>query len=327
MTHGMVASRAGRGVAGLLILLALCPLVAFAAGPTSAWRKLTLAHNPSARVNMVMAYDPVGKNIVMFGGYDGASYLNDTWIFNGADWVQLSPANAPAVRAASAMGFDRVSGKMVMFGGFNGTQYLGDTWLWDGAAQTWTEANPARLPTAVTLPMMFTDPLNSHAGMVGGFDGNFFHNENWQWTGTDWMQRYPKTVLWARGASVVANDEAHGTVVIFGGLGDANPNNTWTWDGTNWTEQSPATQPPLVYYIPAAYDPDLGEVVMFGGASRTSATWGWTGSDWGLVPVFTPPLLLNSQGMAYDSRSKQLIMFGGAVQSYLVNDTYKLVTK
>jgi hypothetical protein len=35
-----VASRAGRGVAGLLVLLALCPLAAFAAGPSSAWREI-----------------------------------------------------------------------------------------------------------------------------------------------------------------------------------------------------------------------------------------------------------------------------------------------
>jgi hypothetical protein len=154
------------------------------------------------------------------------------------------------------------------------------------------------------------DLLNNRAGMVGGFDGNLFHNETWQWTGTDWMQRHPKTVLWARGAPVVSNDDAHGTVVIFGGLGDVNPYNTWTWDGTNWTMQSPATQPPLVYYTPAAFDPDLGGVVMFGGVSRTNVTWGWTGSDWGLVRALTPPLLLNSQGTAYDKKTSQL-MFGG----------------
>jgi hypothetical protein len=95
---------------------------------------------------MVMAYDPVGKKILMFGGYEGASYLNDTWIFNGADWIQLSPADAPPVRSAAAICFDRASGKMVMFGGFNGAQHLADTWLWDGAAQTWTEAHPTTCP-------------------------------------------------------------------------------------------------------------------------------------------------------------------------------------
>ena len=326
MTNKIVAKRAGRVVAGLVFLASLCPL-ASAAGPMGAWRKLTPAHSPSPRVNMVMAYDPVGKNILLFGGFDGSSYLNDTWIFNGADWVQLNPTNAPPVRSASAISFDRVSGTMVLFGGFNGTQYLGDTWLWSGATKTWTQANPATLPMPVTLPMMYTDPLNGHTGMVGGFDGNFFHNETWQWTGSDWMQRFPKTVIWARGAAVVANDEVHNNVLIFGGLGDVNPNNTWTWDGTNWTMQSPATQPPGVFYIPAAYDPTFGEVVMYGGMSRTNATWAWNGSDWSLVQALTPPALLNSQGLAYDPRSNELVMFGGAIQTLLVNDTYKLVKR
>jgi len=263
----------------------------------------------------------------MFGGYDGVSYLNDTWILNGGDWVQLSPANAPPVRSASAIAFDRVTGKMVLFGGFNGSQYLGDTWLWDSAKQTWTEAHPLTQPTAVTLPMMYTDPLSHHAGMVGGFDGNFFHNETWGWTGTDWMQRSTKTVLWARGAAVAANDEAHGTVVIFGGLGDVNPNNTWTWDGVDWTMQSPVTQPPLVYYIPAAYDVALGEVVMFGGLSSTEATWSWKGDDWVLLDSHNPPPPLNSQGLAYDKKTDQLIMFGGVDGNILGNDTYRLIKK
>ena len=92
---------------------------------------------------MVMAYDPVGKNIVLFGGYDGTSYLNDTWIFNGTDWVQLSPTNAPPVRSASAMSFDRVTGTLVLFGGYNGNQYLGDTWLWDGATRELDRGEPS----------------------------------------------------------------------------------------------------------------------------------------------------------------------------------------
>jgi hypothetical protein len=75
------------------------------------------------------------------------------------------------------------------------------------------------------------------------------------------MQRYSQNFPSARGAAVVANDYAHKTVVIFGGLGDVNPNNTWTWDGHNWTQQTPATQPPLTYYSSAAFDPVLNEVI------------------------------------------------------------------
>lgn len=325
MINRIGVSRGVRGSAGFLTVIVVCSQILSAS--QSAWRKLSLAHSPSARVNMTMAYDPVGKSILLFGGYDGVSYLNDTWIFNGSDWVQLNPTSAPPVRSASAMSFDRVTGKMVLFGGYNGHQYLGDTWLWDGATREWTNANPATQPKAVTLPMLYIDPLNGHTGMVGGFDGNLYRNETWQWTGTDWLRLHPKTVLWARGAAVVANDVAHKKVVIFGGLADLNPNNTWTWNGVNWKMESPATQPPLVYYIPGAYDPDLGRVVMFAGASRQDATWTWTGDNWELVPALTPPPLMNSQGMAFDVKTNELIMFGGVIGTTIENYTYRLVTK
>ena len=325
MIDRVAVTRSVRNAVVFLMMVSVCAPISSAS--QSAWRKLSLAHNPSPRVNMVIAFDPVGKNIVLFGGYEGTSYLNYTWIFNGNDWVQPNPTNAPPVRSASAMSFDRVTGTLVLFGGYNGNQYLGDTWLWDGAMREWTEANPATRPKAVTLPMLYTDPLNGHAGMVGGYDGNLYRNETWQWTGTDWLRLHPKTVLWARGAAVVANDVAHKKVVIFGGLADLNPNNTWTWDGVNWTMENPATQPPLVYYIPAAYDPVLGRVVMYAGVSRQDATWAWTGDDWALVSALTPPPLLNSQGMAFNVKTNELIMFGGAVQTTIVNDTYRLVTK
>jgi hypothetical protein len=66
---------------------------------------------------------------------------------------------------------------------------------------------------------------------------------------------------------------------------------------------------------------------MYAGISRQDATWTWTGDDWALVPALTPPPLLNSQGMAFDVKTNELIMFGGAVQTTIVNDTYRLVTK
>jgi hypothetical protein len=124
----------------------------------------------------------------------------------------------------------------------------------------------------------------------------------------------------------VANDYAHKTVVIFGGLGDVNPNNTWTWDGHNWTQQTPATQPPLTYYSSAAFDPVLNEVIAFGGGFGTT-TWAWTGSDWITVPTFHAPSLRWSIGLAWDGASQQLLMFGGENNTGLLDGTYKLVKR
>jgi len=315
-------SRSAIRAVGVAALIALCPGLLFAT--SASWVKLSPSHHPSARVNMAMAYDPAGQNIVLFGGYDGTSYQNDTWIFNGTDWVQINTTVAPSPRTASAMSYDRVTKKMVMFGGFNGSQYMGDTWVWDGIAQTWTQESPATQPTAVTLPMLFTDPLNGHAEMVGGYDGFLYQGITWQWNGSNWVQLNPTTVLWARGAAVVANDYHRKKVVIFGGLADLNPVNTWTWDGVNWTMENPATQPPWTFYSAAAYDPRIQAIVNFGGGSGSTQTWVWTGSNWITAAAQTPPPATDSQGMAYNFATNQLVMFGGETTTAFVSDTYQL---
>lgn len=120
--------------------VAIVVFAQFASAATDSWVQLNLKSHPSARVNAPMAFDPIGKDLVLFGGYDGTNYNNDTWIFKNKTWVQLNPPVAPPARSAAAMSYDVRLKKIVMFGGFSGTQYLGDTWIWDGAAQAWTQA-------------------------------------------------------------------------------------------------------------------------------------------------------------------------------------------
>lgn len=311
----------------LAAILVVCPAIASGSGLTVAWLKVHPASSPTARAGMAMAYDAAGKKVVLFGGFDATSYLNDTWVFDGLNWTQITTPTAPSPRAATAMAFDRVAGKIVMFGGFDGSQYLGDTWIWDGVSETWTEATPTTLPDPVTLPMMYTDPKTGEAGMFGGFDGRFYQLTTWRWSNQDWVQLHPANSPSARGAAIVANDLAHKTVVLYGGLADVNPVNTWTWDGTNWTLQSPSTQPDTLFYTPAAFDPALGRVVLFGGSSDRNETWAWTGSDWITVPTVYAPPARESSSMAYDSDSKQLLIFGGQGAKGVLNDTYKLVKR
>src|SRR5438094_5916558 len=43
------------------------------------WQALHPAHAPSPRAAFAMAYDPSSKRVVLFGGYDAAGYLQETW--------------------------------------------------------------------------------------------------------------------------------------------------------------------------------------------------------------------------------------------------------
>jgi len=274
---------------------------------------------------MACAYDPVSHKVVIFSGYDASSYLQETWTYDGSTWTLESPPVSPPARAGATMAYDAPTQKLVLFGGFNGN-YLGDTWLWDGATSTWTNANPASAPQAVTGPMLFTDPLNGHVDVYGGFKPPFYQSTTYQWTGTTWQQLFPSTSPFARAAGVVALDRQHHYAVLYGGLGSVNPTNTWTFDGNDWTLQSPATQPPLRYYSTAAYEPHIGNVVLFGGGSGGSDindTWRWTGTTWQQLNPVHSPAARESFAMAYDDAIGSIVLFGGenpAVSQF--NDTW-----
>lgn len=45
----------------------------------STWIQLSPAATPPARSYLAMTYDRASQKIVLFGGFDGRGYLNDTW--------------------------------------------------------------------------------------------------------------------------------------------------------------------------------------------------------------------------------------------------------
>jgi len=322
-----------RGIFSLLTVSAVFVLTAGAFAPAAeaqsvTWKQLFPRRVPSARAFSAMAYDPVSKKMVLFGGWDGTAHLNDTWTFDGTTWTRRKTAASPSGRAGAAMAFDRKTRKLVLFGGFDGAKYLGDTWLWDGAASHWTKAHPKTSPPGLTGPMLFTDPKDGHVDEFGGYNGKFYQSATWRWAGTTWTQLNPASVPGARSIAVASLDGARKNVVLFGGLGDVRTDNTWTWDGANWTQMSPTVQPPTRYGAGSAFDPKLQMVVIFGGGTGgvdQNQTWAWTGADWTQLSPTKFPAARESMGMDYDAASGQLLVFGGLGGNTLLHDTWKLI--
>jgi hypothetical protein len=318
---------------GGLVILTMLILISAAASaadvPTVNWTKLSPATSPSARAYPAMAYDPVSKKVVLFGGYSGV-YLNDTWTFDGATWTKVNTPTAPPVRTNGPMAFDRVTRQLVLFGGYNGSKDLGDTWTWDGSTSTWAEQHPTTSPKAVTGPMLFSDPANGHADVYGGFDGNLYQLTTFQWTGTNWKQVRTSTSASARSIAVAATDAATKSTVLFDGLGDVNPYNTWTFDGSNWTELTLTAQPPSRYGSPGAYDPRLKAVIVFGGGeggSDINDTWAWTGTAWKQLSPAQSPSAREGYGMAYDAAIGHIVIFGGEAGASIFSDTWELTPR
>ncbi len=119
---------------------------------------------PSARVYHAMAYDAARGVTVLFGGYDGADFLGDTWTWNGVQWAQVTWAwdgvrwarvaaegeGGPSARRGHAMAYDAAREVIVLFGGRGVDGLLGDTWWWDG--ERWTEVTKERSTSMSVLP-------------------------------------------------------------------------------------------------------------------------------------------------------------------------------
>ena len=320
---------------GFVILFCCCGAIAF--GPTAAvaapdianWVQLSPANSPPARSYLAMAYDAASEKIIVFGGFDGNGYLNDTWAFDGVTWTQITTNTPPPARAAAQMAYDGVTHQVVLFGGYDGRNYLGDTWLWDGTTSQWTQAAPVHHPKPVTGPMLFPDP-NGRVDLFGGFDGHFYQLTMWQWNRSDWRRLSPATVPYARSSAAVAINPTIDQVVLFGGLGDVNPTNTWTYGDNTWTLQSPVTQPPLVYAASAAFDPHINAVILFGGGSGgidQNTTWRWFAprGDWKQMLTTQSPPPREGAGMVHLPALGHVILFGGQNSEIPMNDTWEFM--
>lgn len=130
-----------------------------------AWQMTTPAVSPPARKGAGMAYDPVSRKVVMFGGEGASGVLGDTWLWDGASWTQMSGAG-PSARGGVQMAFD--GSHIVLFGGYTlsgGKQLpIGETWLWDGTQ--WQQQSPAVSPPAMHSGGMAFD--GQHAVIYGG---------------------------------------------------------------------------------------------------------------------------------------------------------------
>jgi len=113
------------------------------------WRRPGLDVEPPLRCNAPIVYDPAGKVMVMFGGYDQSAALNDTWIWHGDEgrWEHRRPPLAPppmyAPAAAVVPGGEAVlvcgnDGRTVRLNHQVSSSAVKQTWVYDVAANRWT---------------------------------------------------------------------------------------------------------------------------------------------------------------------------------------------
>ena len=104
--------------------------------------------------------------LVLFGGYNSTSYLNDTWTYTSTGWAQQAPATSPSARAYAAMAYDGTLAEPTLFGGYDGTTVLGDTWEYDGT--NWVQQEPTPTPSARAYAAMADNSTDGQLVLFGG---------------------------------------------------------------------------------------------------------------------------------------------------------------
>ena len=128
---------------------------------------------PIGRSAAVAWTDNAG-NAYVFGGNNGASYLNDLWKFNGTSWSPVTNAGTPPSVRSLAVAWTDNAGNAYVFGGYNNGNYLNDLWRFNG---TWSEVTNAGTPPSVRNgTVAWTDNVGN-AYVFGGTNGTSYLND------------------------------------------------------------------------------------------------------------------------------------------------------
>ncbi|MCA8975026.1 MAG: hypothetical protein KDC98_09910, partial [Planctomycetes bacterium] len=133
----------------------------------AAWTQITVVTTPPPRRGAGMVFDAQRGRTVLFGGGEplSASWLQDTWEYDGTNWSQVTTAHSPSPRERMAIAAG--AGTTLLFGGYAGfAGGMDDTWTYDGI--DWTLRSPALTPLRRYDSAMVFDLQRGRFVMVGG---------------------------------------------------------------------------------------------------------------------------------------------------------------
>lgn len=262
------------------------------------------------RQNEAVAYDGARQRIVLFGGSPTASaatFLDDTWLFDGRDWVQASGALRPPARRDHRLVWDAARQEVVLFGGVGfGGASLDDTWVWNGTA--WSERHPVTRPTPRAGFGMAFDASRNQVVLFGGAGAT--GNQTWSWDGNNWSQLQPVASPISGTVFAMGYDPRTEQVVLLGGGGTL----FWTWDGSTWSSVNPAHRLSVATEQSMVTDPRDKKLVIFQSFADRVEVWRWDATDWTRLPRTNPagapdPKLLRVNAV-FDSARNLAVVVG-----------------
>ncbi|HEV2520593.1 MAG TPA: zinc ribbon domain-containing protein [Thermoplasmata archaeon] len=265
------------------------------------WTNLTprLSVEPPARYLAASAYDPLDRELVLFGGCPDPQcvpVLGDTWVFSAGHWSDLTPSLnlSPPARAGAMMTFDpEGSGSIVLFGGDagdSGAVEMNDTWAFHG--NRWYAVPPpsgSAVPTARNSAVFQYDPPLHAAILFGGGSVHGVLGDTWSYSNGSWsaLTALEKSAPSPRRSTQSVFDTGDGYLLMVGGYdAGAYYGDVWAYGPTGWSRLSTTGAPVAVYGAQITFDPSDAAVIMFSGVGAngpTYDTYAYAGNTWELI--------------------------------------------
>lgn len=224
-----------------------------------------------------LAYDPISKEVVMYGGTTiacGAPCSNNqTWVYSSGSWKEIATPSAMPAATVASMDWDPATSSVIALLGYCTTNTGNCPSTWSFANGTWTQVPTSTTPSERCGSANFYDPTEGLI-MFGG--ANCFLsplNDTWVFSGGNWVQKNP-TPTPAPGYLTATYDPATNYAIAYGTpYGKSSTyGSTWEFSVGNWTNVTATAG--LTNSGPAgmSYVPTFGTILM---VDSYGDTWSW----------------------------------------------------
>ncbi|MBX9929394.1 MAG: hypothetical protein K2X99_10820 [Gemmatimonadaceae bacterium] len=200
----------------------------------STWTRRAENAGPGIRVGAAMAWDPVRREVLLYGGSNDAA--GETWAWNGATWTRRA-TTGPGPLAFAGMAFDAARNEMVLYGGSVPGAFGGPSsehWLWNGSA--WRRVS-ASAPPPRDRHVMVYDARRQLVVVFGGRGQFGAMGDTWEWDGTTWTRRDVSGPA-PRWSAAAAYDPNARDIVLYGGTnGGPATADIWSFSGSAWVKR------------------------------------------------------------------------------------------
>ncbi len=200
------------------------------------WKEVKVDIHPDARSETAIAYDPVRKKVVLFGGREaGIKWVTgDTWEFDGNKWEKVDTIG-PTPRSGAVMSYDPTIKQVILFGGnpviAKEKNYNGPMWSWDG--NKWNRMN-SNVPLIFNSCMAYNTSENFML-RFGGWNGAARVNDTWIYKYNTWKKLRLKKAPPARNHSIIIYDPKNNSFILYGGHdGDYVFGDMWSFKNGKW---------------------------------------------------------------------------------------------